>query len=249
MLFKISTAYSILLILAELAQASPVRERETIGDLRLEARDDLAPDAFSLPAGKVEDKIRLIARSNPESSTPGLRDPTPWSQARNAGHAQITGGTVYYMYAAPTAPADLKNELQVLQSFLAAWNANEPDDPTLAPNTPDVAKMPRKTNAPGPHVTRLIVTKSNHKSPTPTSKDQAEHLSVYVVCKGGWERNPRKYGAGVHVFPKNGDPAQGYRGFWIYRTNRQFIASKGMKAALAEAEANNFGTLGQGTLA
>jgi len=247
MLFKISTAYSILLILAGLAQASPVRRRETIGDLRLEARDNLALDTFSLPAGEVEDKIRLIARSDPGSSTPDL---ALSSQVTNPGQAQIAGGTVYYMYAAPTAPADLKNELQVLQSFLAAWNADTPDNPALAPNTPrQRRKRPSNTDAP-PKVTRLLVTKSNHKSSTNASSRQAEHLSVYVVPKDGWQNNPwrRMYGAVVHVFPKNGDPAQGYQDYWIYPKRKRSVSGL-LIAALTEAEDHNFGTLGQGTLA
>ena len=46
------------------------------------------------------------------------------SNVTNPGHATIAGGTVYYLYAAPTAKADLKHELEVLQTFLAQWNAN-----------------------------------------------------------------------------------------------------------------------------
>lgn len=41
------------------------------------------------------------------------------------GHAAITGATVYYLYDVPET-ADLKHELQVLQSFVAKWNADTP---------------------------------------------------------------------------------------------------------------------------
>lgn len=41
------------------------------------------------------------------------------------GHAAITGATVYYLYDVPET-ADLKHELQVLQTFVAKWNADTP---------------------------------------------------------------------------------------------------------------------------
>lgn len=49
----------------------------------------------------------------------------PISPFNMPGHAAITGATVYYLYDVP-ATADLKHELEVLQSFVAKWNADTP---------------------------------------------------------------------------------------------------------------------------
>ncbi|KAL0565055.1 hypothetical protein V5O48_016980 [Marasmius crinis-equi] len=177
--------------------------------------------------------------------------------AINRGHAAIAGATVYYLHAAPTVTADLKNELTVLQSFLAAWNANEGDNPAEEPEgfrkTPE---LPSGTKAPPP-ATKLVVTSSNHKSTHKSSAQQAKHLSVYLFDDEGWngkdgedgKDTPRKYGAVVHVFANNEDPSQGYKDYLMFSKKLQKINSAVIKQQLADAEARNFGTLGQGSLA
>jgi len=49
----------------------------------------------------------------------------PYPYMTNPGYAKINGGTVYYIFAAPSTNAALRNELAVLESFLAAWNADK----------------------------------------------------------------------------------------------------------------------------
>ena len=53
----------------------------------------------------------------------------------------------------------------------------------------------------------------------------------------------------MHVFANNEDPAQGYHEYFMYSKKRQKINAQSIKDALAKAEANVFGTLGQGDLA
>ncbi|KAI5831072.1 hypothetical protein K523DRAFT_319320 [Schizophyllum commune Tattone D] len=163
------------------------------------------------------------------------------SNVTNPGHATIAGGTVYYLYAAPTVKADLKHELEVLQTFLAQWNADTEDY-----QNPPV--LPSDTKAPPP-ATRLLITAANHKSTHASSRNQPKHLSAYVCTDASWALNPHEYGAVVHVFANNEDPAQGYHEYFMYSKKRQKINAQSIKDALAQAEANDFGTLGQGDLA
>ncbi|KAI0369094.1 hypothetical protein BV20DRAFT_1053394 [Pilatotrama ljubarskyi] len=159
---------------------------------------------------------------------------------KNPGHAKINGATVYYLYEAPPTQ-DLKHELQVLQTFVTKWNANTPD-------TRKPAWLPRDTKAPPP-LKVLLVTANNHLSTSASSAGQPEHISAYVIDEAGWALNPHECGAKVHVFAKNQDPAQGYKDYWMYSKSRQKLGSPAFLAALAAAEAHDFGTLGQGDLA
>jgi len=167
-----------------------------------------------------------------------------------AGHATIAGGTVYYLHEAPSSNTDRRNELRVLESFLAAWNSDTPDDPSLAPSADrKTPEKPSGTKAP-PIATILIVTKLNHKSTHSGSSDQDKHLTVYVCTDATWAATPsREYGATVHVFATNEDPAQGYRGYYKLLGNRQKMNGPGIKTDLEKAQATNFGVLGQGHLA
>jgi hypothetical protein len=58
----------------------------------------------------------------------------------------------------------------------------------------------------------------------------------------------RKYGAAVHIFAVNGEPTKGYDRYLIHSGKKKKFNSSAIKAALARAEAKNFG-LGQGDLA
>ena len=90
---------------------------------------------------------------------------------------------------------------------------------------------------------------ANHKSTHASSRNQPKHLSAYVCTEASWALNPHEYGAVVHVFANNEDPAQGYHEYSMYSKKRQKINAQSIKDALAQAEANDFGTLGQGDLA
>ncbi|KAI0351372.1 hypothetical protein OH77DRAFT_1429923 [Trametes cingulata] len=158
----------------------------------------------------------------------------------NPGHAKITGATVYYLYTAPPTQ-DLKHELQVLQTFVARWNADTGD-------TRNPPWLPSGTKAPPP-VKNLLITANNHKSTHASSANQPKHISAYVTNEDGWKLDPHEYGAVVHVFAVDEDPAKGYKNYWMYSRSRQKINSKGIKDALAAAEAHDFGTLGEGDLA
>ncbi|OJT02960.1 hypothetical protein TRAPUB_6499 [Trametes pubescens] len=153
------------------------------------------------------------------------------------GHAAITGATVYYLYDVP-ATADLKHELEVLQSFVAKWNADTPD------SIHSPAWLPSGTKAPPPLLC-LLITKYNHKSTHASSANQGKHISAYVVNQAGWNLQPIEYGATVHVFAVNEDPAQGYHDYYIHSKARAKINSAVIQAALAAAKANNLGTLGK----
>ncbi|KAH7927485.1 hypothetical protein BV22DRAFT_1006917 [Leucogyrophana mollusca] len=162
------------------------------------------------------------------------------SSVKNPGFARVTGGTVYYLYEAPVNKADLKNELKVLETFLSKWNADVGDN-----HTPH--QLPSTTKA-APPATRLVVTAANHKSTHASSATQPKHLTVYVCTDVNWALDPHEYGAVVHVLAVDEDPEKGYLEYFMYSSKRQKINSAAIKAALAQAEANDFGTLGEGEL-
>lgn len=91
----------------------------------------------------------------------------------------------------------------------------------------------------------LFLSKYNHKSTHASSANQGKHISAYVINQAGWNLQPIEYGATVHVFAVNEDPAQGYDNYYIHSKARAKINSAVIQAALAAAQANNLGTLGQ----
>jgi hypothetical protein len=91
--------------------------------------------------------------------------------------------------------------------------------------------------------------KGNHKSTHPNYAKQDKHLSVYVSTDTNWACDPHEYGAVVHVFAVEEDPAKGYSSYYMHSKSRQKLNSDTIKAALANAEAKDLGTLGQGDLA
>ncbi|TFK68437.1 hypothetical protein BDN72DRAFT_898144 [Pluteus cervinus] len=163
----------------------------------------------------------------------------------NPGFARVQGGIVYYVFAAPREKVELKNELKVLQAFLAAWNADVEDTQPGKPTRPP--KKPSETKAPPP-VTRLLVVAYNHLSTRPKSKYQPKHLTVLMCNDKGWALEPREYGAWVHVFPIDENSEKGYKNYSIESDKRRKVDGK-HKASLALAEANDLGTLGEGDLA
>ncbi|KAF8954491.1 hypothetical protein BDZ97DRAFT_1676646 [Flammula alnicola] len=158
------------------------------------------------------------------------------------GFAKVQGGTVYYLYEAPNKKTELKNELKVLEAFLGKWNA----DVGVRHSLPPHAAIGDTCSPPG---TRLIVTKGNHISTHASYATQGEHLSVYVCTDDNWACNPRHYGAVVHIFAVNGEPAKGYHSYFLHSKKEQKFNSEAIKAAIANAEANDLGTLRQGDLA
>ncbi|KIY68802.1 hypothetical protein CYLTODRAFT_410066 [Cylindrobasidium torrendii FP15055 ss-10] len=165
------------------------------------------------------------------------------ADAKNEGHATIPGATVYYLHKAPEDAVELKAELKVLHAFLVKWNSNTGDDPSFSPrSTRTEPQLPVDTKAPPP-ATRLVVTSKTHKSTHASSADQAKHLSVYVCTDDSWALDPHEYGAVVHVFPVNENPANGYQGYFMFSKKRQKLNSLAIKESLEKAEANNFGRL------
>lgn len=89
-----------------------------------------------------------------------------------------------------------------------------------------------------------FLSKYNHKSTYARSANQGKHITAHVINQAGWNLQPIEYGATVHVFSVNEDPAQGYQDYYIHSKTRGKINRGSIQAALAAAQANYLGTLG-----
>ncbi|KAI8996625.1 hypothetical protein BD414DRAFT_559273 [Trametes punicea] len=156
----------------------------------------------------------------------------------NPGHAQIAGAIVYYLYNAPADAAELKKELTVLQTFVAKWNANDTHKPPI---------LPSATKSPPP-LKCLLITADNHKSDQ-SAADQPKHISAYIANEANWAQTPHERGPYVYIFSVDEDPGKGYKEYSVQENRRRAISAPAFQAALANAEAKDLGTLGQGALA
>ncbi|CDO69671.1 hypothetical protein BN946_scf184851.g59 [Trametes cinnabarina] len=179
----------------------------------------------------------------------------------NPGCALIKGAQVFYLYDAPVDTRDLKNELKVLETFVAKWNANVAD-------THEKPLHPEDTEAEPPVEYLLITWEStflsrldsmhlmprescsakNHHSTHEKGQQERKHISAYVINENGWKRDPHEYGAVVHIYSVDDDPANGYESYHMYSKRRQKLGADGIRRALAAAQMKNFGTLGEGIL-
>ena len=130
--------------------------------------------------------------------------------------------------------------------------------PATAQDIHPVPKLPSGTHA-APPATCLVVmfvlicskwlfvpdsglSASNHISDYVRSANQGLHLSVYVCTESNWERDPHEYGAAVHIFSVEGNPAKGYERYLIFSGKKQKFNSRAIKEALARAKAKNIRT-------
>ncbi|KAL1757719.1 hypothetical protein FB107DRAFT_208784 [Schizophyllum commune] len=159
----------------------------------------------------------------------------------NPGYA-IAGGYVYYMFEAPRVHRELEAELRVIETFLERWNANDPVRATYHPST--LANHHREGFT---HRLLWPLDPTNHWSQR--YPEQGNHITVQLCTEKDWNKNPQVGSVAVHVFAREGNPANGYYGFQIGIIGQKRVFEGNVqRTAIQAAQMRYFGQLSGGRL-
>ncbi|KAA8910430.1 hypothetical protein FN846DRAFT_917658 [Sphaerosporella brunnea] len=135
-----------------------------------------------------------------------------------ASYELPSGVLIVFLYDEPfgdlSSDVVIQQHLEVLGSFVSYYNANGRDTAGKSPSGAAAHAYPAAA---------LVVSSLHHRS-NHSAREQ-QHITAYVCSRIGWNLEPKRSNACVHIYSWNEQIDQGFSGYWIKNSNSNTFKS------------------------